>query len=237
MADSLSSSPSPSYSSHSKASSFVLYVDHQSHPVPLSVCFHATASRRLSSSVARYPPCSQTEIDSAFCPQCLSFHDASSAAALGGNCPRPSCRRCPMCTAVATVYPSVEEQLAYYKCGYCSWTSKECHVIVEILNNNRTEPDASPPQMSKEQILKCAEDLGEIVQHKISQATQTADEQHGHMVTCYQKIFTDEERRERQGYDIGDTTTNALRRAGSSSRNLGDQQQHQQLEQQQQQQA
>jgi len=191
---------------------YVLYIDHQSHPVPLSCCYHATASRLLSSSVARYPPCSQTEIDSAFCPQCLSFHDASSAAALGGNCPRASCRRCPMCTAVATVYPDIAEKLCFYKCGYCTWTSKECNVIVEIALEEETK------KMSKEQIVKCAEDLGEILQNKILQATQTADEHHGHMVTCYQKIFSDEERRERQGYDVNDT--NPLRRGGSSSRNL-----------------
>lgn len=62
---------------------FVLYVDHARHPAPLSLCYHATGARRLSSAVDRYPPATLTEVDSAYCPQCLSYHDASSAARLG----------------------------------------------------------------------------------------------------------------------------------------------------------
>lgn len=58
----------------------MLYVDHQGHPAPLSMCYHATASRRLASAIDRQPPSTVTEIDSAFCPQCLAFHDATSAA-------------------------------------------------------------------------------------------------------------------------------------------------------------
>ena len=62
---------------------YVLYVDHALHPAPLSMCYHATGARRLSSAVDRFPPATLTEVDSAYCPQCLSYHDASSAARLG----------------------------------------------------------------------------------------------------------------------------------------------------------
>lgn len=62
---------------------YVLYVDHAGHPAPLSLTFHATGARRLSSPVSRYPPATLTEVDAAYCPQCLSYHDAASAARLG----------------------------------------------------------------------------------------------------------------------------------------------------------
>ena len=62
---------------------YVLYVDHTLHPAPLSLCYHATGARHLSSFVERYPPATQTEVDSAYCPQCLSYHDSSSAARMG----------------------------------------------------------------------------------------------------------------------------------------------------------
>ena len=44
----------------------VLYIDHQGHPGPLSRCHHATASRRLSSSIDRHPPSTKTEVDSTY---------------------------------------------------------------------------------------------------------------------------------------------------------------------------
>ena len=62
---------------------YVLYVDHAKHPAPLSMCYHATGARRLSSAADRYPPATLTEVDSAYCPQCLSYHDAASAARMG----------------------------------------------------------------------------------------------------------------------------------------------------------
>lgn len=104
-------------------SAFVLYVDHQGHPAPLSLSYHATASRRLASSLDRHPPSTITELDSAYCPQCLSFYDANTAATLG-FCPKASCRRCPLCQSAAAV--AVEDFSCFYKCGLCSWTSQAC---------------------------------------------------------------------------------------------------------------
>mmetsp|Transcript_26936 Transcript_26936/g.56520 ORF Transcript_26936/g.56520 Transcript_26936/m.56520 type:complete len:531 (-) Transcript_26936:88-1680(-) len=108
---------------------FVLYVDHQGHPAPLSLSYHATASRRLTSSVDRHPPSSITEVDSAYCPQCLSFHDANTAGNLG-FCPKPTCRLCPLCRAVASI--AVDNLDCFYKCGSCEWTSKSCLLITSL---------------------------------------------------------------------------------------------------------
>jgi len=71
------------HSSMMKEEGYALYVDHAQHPAPLSNTFHATGARRLSSDVFRYPPATLTEVVSAYCPQCLSYHDSASAARLG----------------------------------------------------------------------------------------------------------------------------------------------------------
>jgi dynactin 4 len=106
----------------------VLYVDHQKHPAPLSMCFHATASRRLASLVDRHPPTMTAEVDSAYCPQCLSFYDAAAAAQMG-HCPKTSCKRCPVCQSIAAV--SVDDNICFYKCGTCDWTSQSCDLSVQ----------------------------------------------------------------------------------------------------------
>lgn len=112
-------------------SAFVLYVDHQGHPAPLSLSYHATASRRLASSVDRHPPSTVAEVDSAYCPQCLTFHDANSAATMG-YCPKSSCRLCPLCNSVASI--AVEDAVCFYKCGLnsCSWTSRQCSLVTPV---------------------------------------------------------------------------------------------------------
>ena len=114
---------------NSEDSAYVLYVDHQGHPAPLSLSYHATASRRLASSVDRHPPSSVTEVDSAYCPQCLSFHDANTAGNLG-YCPKVECRLCPVCRSVATV--GVDGSVFYYDCGLCGWNSKASQLQVSI---------------------------------------------------------------------------------------------------------
>ena len=140
----------------------VLYVDHQGHPAPLAECYHATASRRLSSSIDRYPSSTVTEVDSAFCPQCLSFHDAATAATLG-YCPKATCQQCPLCTAIASV--AVVDSQVFYECsggvGTCKWTSKDCNLMVAV---TKQEDDGS---FDKIELARALEDLGtRLVQRK-----------------------------------------------------------------------
>ena len=131
------------------SNAYVLYVDHQGHPAPLTECFHATASRHLSSTIEdRFPPSTVTEVDSAYCPQCLSFHDAASAARLG-FCPKATCQRCPVCvSAVASIHAA--DNVCYYQCGQCDWTSRECHLTIPM------EGDV----IGKLELARAAEDLG-----------------------------------------------------------------------------
>jgi dynactin-4 len=141
----------------------VLYVDHQGHPAPLAECYHATASRRLSSSVDRYPSSTVTEVDSAYCPQCLSFHDAATAATLG-YCPKATCQQCPLCLAIAPV--NVVDSELVYECsggggGACKWSSKECNLAVAV---TKQQDDGS---FDKIELAHALEDLGtRLVQRK-----------------------------------------------------------------------
>jgi len=153
---------------------FVLYVDHQGHPAPLTEQFHATASRKLSSTVQRYPICTTTEVDSAYCPQCLSFHDAAKGAELG-YCPKQAtCQRCPLCLSVASVHMGENSNNdnttleCFYQCGGCDWTSKQCGLSVPL----PTDGGDSPP--GRVELARAAEDLVQAVQERRSQEPSAA---------------------------------------------------------------
>lgn len=159
-------------------SAHVLYVDHQGHPAPLSICYHATASRRLASAVDRQPPSTVSEVDSAYCPQCLAFHDATSAANLG-FCPKASCRLCPVCRSVASLV--VSDQLCFYQCGGCDWTSRQCSLATA------TAVDGSGV-VSPEDLDKASEELISQLTEKRTQRDQSADEHYKHMLTTLEGI-------------------------------------------------
>ena len=146
-----------------KSIGVTLYVDHYGHANPLSTTYLPTASRHLSSSSYRYsyglqtspPPhaavnvkadtttttevaacTSVTEVDAAYCPQCLAFHDPSSASEYKGVCPRAQCRLCPVCACPLSMnmLPADDQGNAYrctYQCGYCRWSSLECMISSE----------------------------------------------------------------------------------------------------------
>jgi len=60
----------------------VLYVDRSGIPAPFSLCYHATASRDISSSLmTRIPTSTITEIETVYCPQCLFYASYSTSTA------------------------------------------------------------------------------------------------------------------------------------------------------------
>ena len=133
---------------------YVLYVDHQGHPAPLSECFHATASRRLSSTVDRvHRPSTVTQVDSAYCPQCLSFHDAPSATQLG-FCPKPTCLTCPLCLSIVSCN-KVDAALCF-TCGRCDWNSIQCGLKI----------DGTPGPTTKEDIINAVAQLSTMLQER-----------------------------------------------------------------------
>jgi len=157
---------------------FVLYVDHQNHPAPLTECFHATASRRLSSTVDRHGrPSTITQVDSAYCPQCLSFHDASSAATLG-YC--SNCVSCPLCCSVVSCAPldSENKTLLGFVCGQCDWTSQSSGLTVPFITGGTKEDVA-------QSVDKLTESLNELRQ---AATTTAALEHYQHLIAGYEGL-------------------------------------------------
>eukprot|EP00339_Tiarina_fusa_P001520 CAMPEP_0116996104 /NCGR_PEP_ID=MMETSP0472-20121206/36_1 /TAXON_ID=693140 ORGANISM="Tiarina fusus, Strain LIS" /NCGR_SAMPLE_ID=MMETSP0472 /ASSEMBLY_ACC=CAM_ASM_000603 /LENGTH=523 /DNA_ID=CAMNT_0004694643 /DNA_START=67 /DNA_END=1635 /DNA_ORIENTATION=+ len=167
---------------NSEDSAYVLYVDHQGHPAPLSLSYHATASRRLAAAIDRHPPSTITEVDSAFCPQCLSFHDSNTAGTMG-YCPKPSCRLCPLCRSVASI--AIDEQDCLYKCGRCEWTSHQCSLYTPIV----VGADGS---VAKEDIEKAAIELGTQLTAKLDQQNQWAEEHYKTMLQTLELMAKDQ---------------------------------------------
>jgi len=163
-----------------------LYVDHQGHPAPLSECYHAIASRRLSSAVHRYPPATVAEVDSAYCPQCLTFHDAASAARLG-FCSKATCKRCPICQAICSV--AAEDNLCFYMCGSCEWTSKECNLSQTV----NTEEDGT---IGKVELSRAVEDLAIHLNSRIQTSQESIDQHFKRMTDAWEKRVKADKQRE-----------------------------------------
>lgn len=144
---------------HQPPSTTVLYIDHSGHPAPLTLCYHATSSRVLSSSIDdRGNPSTVTEVDSAYCPSCLSFYDATTASSadVRGYCPKATCRSCPSCRANLVVNMGKAKgesasKICYYLCGHCKWNSKECGI---------TSPAPESDSPSKEEARAATDALG-----------------------------------------------------------------------------
>ena len=174
---------------------YVLYVDHEGHVAPLSRCYHATASRRLSSSIDdKHPPSTVTEVDSAFCPQCLSFYDAATAATLG-YCPKVTCKRCPVCTSVLSL--AFENNKCFYVCGYCTWTSEKCGLTVDM------RKFATGGAITKETMAKATERMGKWLEEKEGKGDGPAQNHYRAMLDALDEIGKTEVRRKNHTGLIG----------------------------------
>jgi hypothetical protein len=79
----------------------------------------------------------------------------------------------------------MEDNLAFFRCGYCSWTSKECNLTVPVtLADN---------EMAKEQLLKARAELLAMLQTKIEDSE--ASNHYNNMLTALESIAKDELKR------------------------------------------
>ena len=142
-----------------KYNSNVLYytTTSPSNPVPIPYLYHATASRNLSTSLPTTPISTSIDVDTAYCPQCLTSWDGSTAFLTAkGRCMQrvddeivTGCIGCPECSAVLTTtvlengsvnVDSSNSHVCVYKCGYCQWDSTECGVY-ETFDTVGAEPE------------------------------------------------------------------------------------------------
>ncbi|KAL7432005.1 hypothetical protein ACHAXH_002128 [Discostella pseudostelligera] len=169
----------------------VLYIDHANHLTPLTLAYHATASRHLTSGRSDViPPSTTVEVDSVYCPQCLAYEAAS---ATSGVCHKEhgGCKSCPICFSPLSI--SIDETTAsesesnnsrlicHYICGYCRWSSRECGVTSnadKLLEHASTSDEIEEKQKHKQRglaIVEISKQLDLCLQQQISERNKVGD--------------------------------------------------------------
>ena len=224
----------------------ILYVDHARHLTPLTLCYHATASRHLTSGRTDVvPPSTAVEVDSAYCPRCLTFCDTASASlgvcqkdldVDGGSRGGVSCKDCPVCFSPVSISidaknnDSKDEQhtqlVCHYLCGYCQWSSQECGVtsnadkLLEYATPSDAEIDIATEKDAEKQrqiiIAQLSRELEMCLQQKISERNNPCNELFRSITnTCVQRE-QEEERRSRMRMGAGTTSKGRVNSLGVS---------------------
>ena len=211
---------------------FVLYVDHAYHLTPLTLAYHATASRHLTSGRSDViPPSTTVEIDSAYCPRSLTFCDAASALSGDGGC-----KDCPVCFSPVSI--SIDDTISvsasngrlvcHYLCGNCLWSSRECGVTsnADKLLEYSTSDDADASredELEKQRGLAISDisrDLAICLQHRISEKNKDVDTLFSSIVTVWAEREQEEQRRKRMNVGTTVTQVDSNRRCNNWSREI-----------------
>ena len=207
----------------------VLYIDHANHLTPLSLAYHATASRHLTTARTDViPPSTSVECDSAYCPRCLAYRDAASATSgfcqvdLERSSSFISCKDCPICFSPLAVsidrFESDESSdknhlICHYLCGHCKWSSRECGVTANAdnlieLKTGLTEPLEEAGLEKKRQIIiaDASKQLEFSLRQKIQSNNQSCDDAFKSLVNMWSKTEKENNRRRRLG--LGGTDRN-----------------------------
>ena len=200
---------------------FVLYTDHANHLTPLTLAYHATASRHLTSGRSDViPPSTTVEVDAAYCPQCLAYEAAS---ATSGICHKEygGCKSCPICFSPLSI--SINETttsdpesynsrlICHYVCGYCQWSSRECAVTsnADKLLEFATTSDGNAEQEREKQrglaIAEISKNLHLCLQQRISERNNDGDALFDSITNMW--IQREEEEKQRIRMKIGISTS------------------------------
>ena len=186
----------------------VLYIDHARHLSPITLTYHATASRHLTSGRSDIiPPSTSVEVETAYCPRCLAFCDAASASTSLGVCQKDSggCKDCPICLSPISIsidqHPSTETHLiCQYICGHCSWSSHSaCGVSVnadKLLEYSNIHDD----ETEKKRLVVISEittELEACFQGKVCSRNQSGDALFHSIVDMWTQKEQEEDRRRR----------------------------------------
>ncbi len=155
----------------------VVWADAQGWWAPLTHLFYSNASRCL---VSAHPESSVEEVESFYCPHCLTYFAEAEAATSGHRCPR--CFDCPTCTSALVIVrvdggkenkgeeEEEEGSKAYgFQCGCCRWSSAQALGLVETtpeaLLTTTSKATADAPQDTRFQAL-----LGQLKQRAMEVA-------------------------------------------------------------------
>jgi hypothetical protein len=168
---------------------YVIYIDHASHLTPITLAYHATASRHLTSGRSDViPPSTTVEVDSAYCPQCLAYEVAS---ATSGVC-RKGCKSCPVCFSPLSIsidkntFSNSESNnsrlICHYACGYCQWSSRECGVtsnadkLLEYASVSDESVELTRETQRRLAIVEICKELDSCLQQRVSERSKDGDE-------------------------------------------------------------
>lgn len=216
----------------------VLYIDHAKHLTPLALAYHATASRHLTTGRTDViPPSTLVEVDSAYCPRCLTYCDAASASL--GFCQVDlessslvSCKECPLCFSplAVSIDPVKSEGVSddeqhltcHYLCGYCKWSSQECGIIsnADKLIEYVTDPtdpsrEADFEKQRQQVVADVSKQLEYCLRERIQKKNQAGDDIFKSLTNTWAKKEKDEDRRRRLGLALVDDVTNSKGQAWS----------------------
>ncbi|KAL3777637.1 hypothetical protein ACHAWO_012526 [Cyclotella atomus] len=206
----------------------ILYADHENHLTPLTLAYHATASRHVTSGRTDViPPSMSTEVDSVYCPRCLTYCDVASA--LSGFCQLDlesgssaiSCKDCPVCFSPLAVSIDADDNshekhlICRYLCGYCKWSSSECGITsnADKLIEYKTNPDDPAKEAELEQqrqvvIAGASKELERCLRQTIEGKNQMVDEVFKSLTNMWSQKEKDEERKRRLG--LGSDKSNTM---------------------------
>mmetsp|Transcript_11028 Transcript_11028/g.23204 ORF Transcript_11028/g.23204 Transcript_11028/m.23204 type:complete len:572 (-) Transcript_11028:204-1919(-) len=207
----------------------VVYVDHARHLTPLTLTYHATASRHLTTGRTDVvPPSTSVEVDSVYCPRCFSYCTApptslgvcekSTGGGLGGGCgSATSCKDCPICFCPVSVSIDAapvsaeagddKQLLCHYLCGYCGWSSQECGVtsnaskLKKYQSSRKGDEDVANDweKQRQEIIFEISRDLEHCLKQKVEQRNKHCDSLFSSIVEIFIKQEKEEERNRRLG--------------------------------------
>ncbi|KAL3769182.1 hypothetical protein ACHAW5_000652 [Stephanodiscus triporus] len=211
---------------------FVLYVDHANHLTPLTLAYHATASRHLTSGRSDViPPSTTVETDSAYCPRSLTFCDVATALSGDGGY-----KDCPVCFSPVSI--SIDEKnsrtssdgrlICHYLCGHCQWSSRECGVTsnADKLLEYSTSDDTDAPkedELEKQRglaIIDITRELAVCLQRRISEKNKDVDAIFNSITTIWAEREQEEQRRNRMNTGMTMTQGDSDRRENSWSREI-----------------
>ncbi len=189
---------------------YILYIDHANHFTPITLAYHATASRHLTSGRSDViPPSTTVEVDSAYCPQCLAYDAVSATSGVCRN-EHGGCKSCPICFSPLSI--SIDENtssdsesnnsrlICHYACGYCQWSSRECGVtsnadkLLEYASASEEDVELTRESQRRLAIVETCKELDSCLRQRISERNKGGDE----LFDSITKMWTQREEEEKQ---------------------------------------
>eukprot|EP00804_Cyclotella_cryptica_P012601 CCRYP_014734-RA/>CCRYP_014734-RA protein AED:0.23 eAED:0.23 QI:0/-1/0/1/-1/1/1/0/571 len=229
------------------ADNAILYIDHANHLTPLTLTYHATSARHLTSGRTDViPPSTSVEVDSAYCPRCLTYCDVASASLgfcqvdldSGSSSSAVSCKDCPVCFSPLAI--SIDDVgpcdasagasprlICQYLCGHCQWSSRECGVTSnadKLLELRTDQSDAARENDLEKQrqmvIADASKQLELCLRQKLESKNRVGDELFQSLCDTWKQKEKNEERKRRLGLGTLEKS-NAINLTNEKSWSLG----------------